>query len=71
MACENGVTTPMFSHFKLCKHRSDVLDDPAMYRSIVGALQYVTRTCPDITFYVNKECQLLSALLDSNWSLVK
>lgn len=71
MACANGVTTPMFIHFKLCKHGSDVLADPSMYRSIIWALQYVTHTCPDITFCVNKACQLLFALLHSNWSLVK
>ena len=35
---------------------SPALSDPQIYRIIVGALQYVTITCPDITFMVNHAC---------------
>ena len=34
------------------------LPDPSEYRRIVGALQYVTLTRPDIAFAVNKAYQL-------------
>jgi histone deacetylase 1/2 len=36
-------------------------DDFSKYRSMVGALQYLTLMHPDITFAVNKVCQILHA----------
>jgi hypothetical protein len=33
--------------------------DSTQYRSIVGALQYLTLTRPDISFVVNNVCQFL------------
>jgi histone deacetylase 1/2 len=35
------------------------MEDTSHYRSIVGALQYLTITRPDITFAVNKACQFI------------
>jgi hypothetical protein len=45
--------------------------DAAQYRSIVGALQYLTLTRPDLAFTVNKVCQYLHALTDQHWAVVK
>ena len=42
-----------------------------LYRSTVGALQYLCLTRPDISFAVNKVCQFLSAPTDVLWSAVK
>ena len=36
------------------------LPDPSLYRSIVGASQYVTITRPDISFGINKACQFMA-----------
>ncbi|WMV18503.1 hypothetical protein MTR67_011888 [Solanum verrucosum] len=41
------------------------------YRSIVGALQYVGFTQPDIAFSVNKVSQFLQNPLDKHWKAVK
>ncbi|MCI26057.1 retrovirus-related Pol polyprotein from transposon TNT 1-94, partial [Trifolium medium] len=41
------VSTPMQSTCKLTKLGSAALDDPFMYRSVVGALQYATITRPE------------------------
>ncbi|XP_052878881.1 uncharacterized mitochondrial protein AtMg00810-like [Gossypium arboreum] len=35
------------------------MEDESSYRSIMGALQYVVITRPDIAFAVNKVCQLM------------
>ncbi|XP_016205745.1 uncharacterized protein LOC107646063 [Arachis ipaensis] len=48
------ISTPMITSTKLSAHGSDVFDNPTHYRSIVGALQYVTLTRPDIAYAVNK-----------------
>ena len=45
--------------------------DATRYNSIVGALQYLTLTRPDITFSVNKVCQFLHAPTTVHWSVVK
>lgn len=46
-------------------------DDATRYRSVVGTLQYLTLTRPDISFAVNKVCQFLHAPTTSHWNVVK
>lgn len=47
------------------------LEDGTRYRSIVGALQYLTLTRPDLAYSVNKVCQYLHAPTTAHWSAVK
>ena len=42
-----------------------------LYKSIVGALQYVTITRLEIAYSVNKVCQYMQAPLESHWKVVK
>ena len=37
--------------------KSKSCDDPALYRSVVGALQYLNMTRPDIAFAINQACR--------------
>ncbi|WVZ64535.1 hypothetical protein U9M48_014036 [Paspalum notatum var. saurae] len=46
-------------------------EDATKFRSLVGALQYVTLTRPDLSFPVNKVCQFLHAPTTSHWTAVK
>jgi len=53
-----------------------ILPDPLFYdatcfRQIMGALQYLTFTRPDICFAVNRVCQFMHAPTDSHWAAVK
>jgi histone deacetylase 1/2 len=41
------------------------------YMSIVGGLQYLTITRPDISYAVNRVCQYLHTPRDTHWSAVK
>jgi len=69
---ESGpVSTPMQSTCKLNKLGPNALDDPFMYRSVVGTLQYATITRPEISFSVNKFCQFMAHPIDSHWVVVK
>ena len=51
-----SVSTPLSVSEKLSIEDGDSLkpNDATRYRSIVGALQYITLTRPDISFSVNK-----------------
>jgi hypothetical protein len=46
-------------------------EDSTQYRSIVGALQYVTLTRHGLCFSVNKVCQYLHAPTTTHWTAVK
>jgi histone deacetylase 1/2 len=67
------VTSPMSSTEKLSAQDGELLssDDMTRYRSVVGGLQYLTLTRPDISFAVNKVCQYLHAPTVVHWSAVK
>jgi hypothetical protein len=65
--------TPMSTSEKLSVHEGGLLgpSDATQYRSMVGALQYLTLTRSDISFAVNKVCQYLHAPTTVHWSAVK
>lgn len=67
----NAVATPMSSGSILSARHGDLLAEPFLYRSIVGALQYLTLTCPKISYYVNKVCQFMQSPTTTHWQLVK
>ncbi|XP_016675126.1 uncharacterized mitochondrial protein AtMg00810-like [Gossypium hirsutum] len=52
--CAKGSPTPMATSTRLSQHDGSAIENESDYRSIVGALQYVLITRPDITFVVNK-----------------
>ena len=56
--------TPMTSGLKLSAYGSDPVENGQLYRSIVGALQYVTITRPEISYCVNRMCQFMQIHLN-------
>ncbi|CAM8997494.1 unnamed protein product [Rhodiola kirilowii] len=49
----------------------DPISDPTLYRSVVGTLQYVTITRPEISYAVNRVCQFMHSPTESHWCAVK
>jgi histone deacetylase 1/2 len=72
LKCKPSVT-PLSASEKLSKYEGDLLSpsDSTKYRSIVGALQYLTLTRPDLAFSVNKVCQFLHSPTTVHWSATK
>jgi histone deacetylase 1/2 len=62
-------STPILTSAKLSAPLGP--NDARNYRSVVGALKNLTLTRPDISFAVNKVCQLLHAPTEVHWSAVK
>jgi histone deacetylase 1/2 len=58
----NPTPTPLVPSERLALDTGALLgpEDSSRYHSMVGSLQYLTHTCPDISFVMNKVCQFLS-----------
>jgi hypothetical protein len=65
------VDTPLSASSKLGLIPGTLYSDPTRYRQIVGALQYLTFTRPDICYAVNKVCQFMHAPTEDHLSAVK
>ncbi|XP_019168829.1 PREDICTED: uncharacterized protein LOC109164734 [Ipomoea nil] len=50
---------------------AQLYDNPTQYRRIVGALQYLTITRPDLSYAVNRLCQFMHAPTEEHWGMVK
>jgi hypothetical protein len=67
------VKTPLAISTKLSVSASTLLDaeDSNKYRSLVGGLQYLTLTRPDISFAVNRVCQFLHSPMNLHMAALK
>ena len=63
--------TPCSPNTRLSLHDSDLLSDPHGYRSLVGALHYLTFTRPDISFSVHQVCQYMTAPTSTHLTAAK
>jgi hypothetical protein len=61
-ACK-PINTPLYTLERLSAHEGTLIgpNDATSYHSLVGGLQYLTLTRPDIGFSVNKVCQYVHA----------
>ncbi|XP_044482155.1 uncharacterized mitochondrial protein AtMg00810 [Mangifera indica] len=65
------VSTPMVIGSKLFPGDSPVFDKPMMNRSVLGALQYLTLTRPDLSYAINKLSQFLNEPTQLQWQAIK
>ena len=63
--------TPCLPYHRLLKEDGEPYPNPTVYRSIVGALQYLTFTRPDIAFSVHQVCQFMQNPMVSHFTAVK
>ncbi|XP_022154966.1 uncharacterized protein LOC111022111 [Momordica charantia] len=67
----NALSSPMISGSIVSAFHGDPFHDVFLYRSTVGALQYVTITRPELTYSVNKVSQFMHAPTLTHWQAVK
>ncbi|XP_026383896.1 uncharacterized protein LOC113279417 [Papaver somniferum] len=65
------IQTPLSTSGDMPSDHSVSLTDATEYRSIVGALQYLTFTRPYLAYAVNKACQFMHNPTEFHWGLVK
>ncbi|XP_015166873.1 uncharacterized mitochondrial protein AtMg00810-like [Solanum tuberosum] len=71
MADCKGVTTPMCSSLPPKAADGSSPADATLYRRTIGKLQYLSFTCPDIAFAVNKLSQFMQSPSLDHWKAVK
>ena len=64
-------STPYSSTTRLTKTQARPLSNPTSFRSLMGALQYLTFTQPDLSFSVNQVCQFMHASIDVHLMVAK
>ncbi|GKB29508.1 putative RNA-directed DNA polymerase, partial [Tanacetum coccineum] len=67
----NLVSYPIVTPSSLSLDDSATFSNPVKYRQVVGSLQYVNLSRPDIAFAVNKVCQYMHASTENHWFTVK
>ena len=69
-ACK-PISTPMPCKGRHLSHNPELFSDPSKFRSLVGGLQYLTFTRPDIAYSVNHVCQFMQSPIVAHFQLVK
>lgn len=62
--------TPMLPSLDL-RPQSNPLPNPHEYHRIIGSLQYITLTCPDVQLVMNKLSQFMASLEETHWMSMK
>jgi histone deacetylase 1/2 len=71
LAGAKPVATPLASGTLLTATEGALLSDPTFYRQLVGSLQYLTLTRPDISYSVHRVCQYMHAPREPHLIVVK
>jgi hypothetical protein len=71
MSDTKPASTPLSATDKLLKDSGDLLPSPTEYRALVGSLQYLSLTRPDIAFSTNKLAQFMQNPRTAHWTALK
>ena len=71
MSDAKPVSTPLPASPKLTLNGGLALDDASQYRSVVGSLQYLAFTRPDISYAVNRLSQFMHRPTNDHWQAAK
>ncbi|OMO51543.1 hypothetical protein CCACVL1_29719 [Corchorus capsularis] len=66
----NSIATPMINKSSTLSHQ-EPFADPSLFHSLVGALQYLTITRPELCYVVNTVCQVMHSPTVGHFQLVK
>jgi hypothetical protein len=66
-----AVSTPMDTNSKVAADAGSPVADPSEYRSLTGALQYLTMTRPDLAYAVQQICLHMHDPRDGHLAIVK
>jgi hypothetical protein len=69
--CSSALSSPMSSSSSLSAFAGDPMEEPLIYRSTMGSLQYLSLTRPDLAFAVNRVCQFMHQPSKLHWQAVK
>jgi hypothetical protein len=67
----NPISTPLDTKTKLSGQDGHHVSDPSHYRSLAGALQYLTLTRPDLSHAVQQVCLFMHDPHDAHLQLIK
>ena len=63
--------TPVDTKSKMSATTSNPCKDPSLYCSLAGALQYLTFTCPDISYVVQQICLFMHNLMEDHMNALR
>uniref|UniRef100_A0ACD5T832 Uncharacterized protein n=1 Tax=Avena sativa TaxID=4498 RepID=A0ACD5T832_AVESA len=65
------ISTPVDTKSKMSANDGKICTDPTLYRSLAGALQYLTLTRPDLSYAVQQVCLFMHDPRDTHFQLIK
>lgn len=67
----NPVATPMEQNLKLTSTEGSTFEDPTKYIQLVGSLNFLTTTWPDIAFVVGVLSMFMHQWFEVHWNAIK
>jgi hypothetical protein len=66
-----SISSLMSSSHILSAFEGDLVENPSLFRSTIGSLQYLSLTRLDLAFFVNRVCQFMHGPTQPHWQAIK